>query len=117
MSLISSDGEDVKSDRAASGTGAGGEIPESMSVLIEEVKYYATFRAMLTACGLNRCLPSVSSIDDGVQIYRKIPGYAEAVGKRGVIALRISVVDEEIALVGGSKVRLVGKEKKRRVKE
>ena len=88
-----------------------------MTVTVEEMKFFATFRAMLIGCGLQQCLPGVSSVSAGVKIYRGFPGYAAGVRERGVVAFRISVLrgDENMARV--AKERVVGRGKKRRTKE
>lgn len=109
------DGGAASASMSMADTGAGDDAPTALIVIVEEVKFFATFRAMLTACGLQRCLPDVSSMNAGVQIYRAFPGYAAGVGERGVVAFRISVLGGNKNASRGAKEQcVVGMGKKRR---
>ncbi|PNH08524.1 hypothetical protein TSOC_004927 [Tetrabaena socialis] len=58
------------------------------------VRHYDSFRAMLEGEGLGACLPGVGSLDEGVEVYRSIPGYREAEGVQGVVGVGVTGVEE-----------------------
>lgn len=72
-----------------------GKNPKSFVVCeILEVNSYSTFREMLEAEGVENMLPGVASLEKGVQIYEKIPGYKERCQRSGCVGLKIRVLEQ-----------------------
>lgn len=46
---------------------------------------------MLVSEGLSNCLPGITSLQQGVEIYESLPGYKEKVVQYGAIAMNIRV--------------------------
>ncbi|WP_059360213.1 ASCH domain-containing protein [Parachlamydia acanthamoebae] len=59
--------------------------------LITDVNTYPSFKEMLVKEGLKACLPDVTDLSKGIEIYEKIPGYKERASQHGVIALKVSL--------------------------
>lgn len=53
---------------------------------------YTGFEEMLTAEGLNKCLPGVVDIPAGVEVYHSIGTYRQRAEQKGVIAFRLKPV-------------------------
>jgi ASC-1-like (ASCH) protein len=66
-----------------------------IDVEVLEVKIYQSFRQMLEEEGIEHCLPSVSSIDDGCAIYHQFPGYEQGAKTMGVLAIRITLLPQK----------------------
>lgn len=63
---------------------------ESISPLVYEVLYnkrYGSVREMLETEGLERVLPEVSSIEEGIELYHNLPGYEERIRQNGIQAV------------------------------
>lgn len=58
---------------------------------VTEVKTYKTFEEMLRAVGVEKCLPGVKNLADGVGIYNAIPGYRDKAALHGVLAFSIQL--------------------------
>lgn len=56
---------------------------------IQQTRLYPSFKEMLEKEGLQKCLPSTPSIEEGVSIYHSFPGYKSGEITFGVIALEI----------------------------
>ncbi|GLC36799.1 hypothetical protein PLESTB_000781800 [Pleodorina starrii] len=56
------------------------------------VRQYDSFRAMLEGEGLQACLPGVSEVAQGVEVYRSIPGYREREAAEGVVAVGLQLL-------------------------
>lgn len=52
---------------------------------------YRSFEEMLNDQGLQNCLPSVTDVAVGIEIYRSFPNYRELETKNGVIAFKIEL--------------------------
>ena len=62
-------------------------------VRIMDIVKYKSFRDMIETETLNKVLPDIDTIDDGVAVYRQF--YSEKIEKdKGVIAIHIKVVKE-----------------------
>jgi ASC-1-like (ASCH) protein len=57
-----------------------------------KVNRYGSFREMLEKEGVHPCLPDVRSLQEGVTIYDKIPGYADKAKQHGVLAIHIRLL-------------------------
>lgn len=67
--------------------------------LVTSVVYlrkYDSFQDMLTQEGLEKCLPGILNIQEGVELYRNFPKYRELEKRDGVIALGIKVLTEDL---------------------
>jgi ASC-1-like (ASCH) protein len=58
------------------------------------VTHYETIRAMLESEGLERVLPDVDTIDEGVERYRSFAGYGRRAKEHGIYAIGIKQVTE-----------------------
>ena len=68
------------------------EYGNVVRVRVKAVRRYDNFREMLEKEGLERVLPGVKSIEDGVKIYHSIYNDSERQGKK-VLAIEIEIVD------------------------
>ncbi len=59
---------------------------------INRCQKYKTFQEMLTAEGLSKCLPTITSIEEGVKIYFNFPNYEANEKIYGVVAFQISLL-------------------------
>jgi ASC-1-like (ASCH) protein len=69
--------------------------PHTTDYLVCVVKSYVNytdFRSMLSAEGIARMLPGVTTIKQAVRVYEEFPGYKEKVKIYGVVALRIELL-------------------------
>ncbi|KXZ48348.1 hypothetical protein GPECTOR_28g755 [Gonium pectorale] len=72
------------------------------------VRQYDSFRAMLEGEGLQACLPGCGGVEEGVEVYRGIPGYREREGSDGVVAVGVRVLAGEEARGALEAVQRVG---------
>ncbi|MCO5601858.1 hypothetical protein L7F22_055983 [Adiantum nelumboides] len=72
---------------------AGGNFTES-SKLHKKVNHFCSFYEMLEVEGMDRVLPGVTSIEEGVAIYRSFYS-KEKEFSRGVLAIYVKRIDEE----------------------
>lgn len=63
----------------------------SFIVEITSVRRYVSFRAYLTREGLQKCLPSVEKIEDGIKVYRQFYTKTDE-SKHGVVAIGMKVL-------------------------
>lgn len=64
-----------------------------LKVKVKGLRVYHSFKEMLEKEGLERVLPNVKSIDEGVKIYRKF--YSEEEEKKyGVVAIEVEPIME-----------------------
>lgn len=61
----------------------------SLILNVIEIIKYNTFRESLEDIGVEKVLPGVLSIDEGVEIYHNIPGYKEGEEIFGVVAFKL----------------------------
>eukprot|EP00850_Spirogloea_muscicola_P012992 SM000086S23044 [mRNA] locus=s86:199226:202524:- [translate_table: standard] len=74
-------------------------VNHSLVLQVEGVRKYSTFRSMLAEEGLNRVLPGMASLEDGMQVYRKF--YSEEQEEEaGVVAIAALGVDGVRTLLG-----------------
>lgn len=59
---------------------------------ITRITTFRSFREMLQASGFQKCLPEVRSLEEAVEIYDRIPGYAERASRSGVRALHVELI-------------------------
>jgi ASC-1-like (ASCH) protein len=59
---------------------------------ITKINQYATFADMLRNDGVPACLPDVTDLNQAIDIYRKIPGYAQKEAQFGVLAIHIQKI-------------------------
>ena len=59
---------------------------------VEAMNVYANFTDMLQSEGVDKMLPGITSIDEGVALYENFPGYRDDVKKSGALAIRIKKV-------------------------
>lgn len=71
---------------------------ETLAVTVLAVRPYDSFEAMLRSEGVGACLPGVSDVAAGVEIYRSFPRYAEGEGEHGVVAF---AVEAPVAVADG----------------
>jgi ASC-1-like (ASCH) protein len=64
----------------------------SVTTIISKICYYPSFHSYLTSEKLTNCLPSISTIKDGVNVYYKYytPENEE---KYGIVAIHIKILD------------------------
>ncbi len=62
---------------------------------IIRTRSYPTFKDMLEKEGLKKMLPQANSIEDGVQIYRGFPTFAEKERKFGAFAIEVKFINLE----------------------
>lgn len=63
---------------------------EGIEPLCYKVAYnrkYDSVREMLEAEGLERVLPEVGTIEDGIKLYHSLPGYEERIKQNGIHAI------------------------------
>ena len=65
---------------------------ETCVVRVINITSYDTFTALLESGGLEKALPGVNTIEEGLQVYREFYGHQDEV-KYGVIGLHIELVD------------------------
>lgn len=58
---------------------------------IETINVYPDFKSMLIAEGIEKALPGVTDLAEGVKIYHAFPDYKKKVKKMGAIAIRFSL--------------------------
>lgn len=64
---------------------------EFVLLKIINIEKYKTFREMIESETLERVLPNITTIDEGVEVYRKF--YTEKIeNKKGVIAITIELI-------------------------
>lgn len=59
---------------------------------IERIARYSTFRQMLMAESVARCIPDAATIEDGLALYMSIPEYPEKEKMFGVVAFHLAVL-------------------------
>jgi len=62
---------------------------ETIICIVIDIKTYSNFEDMIQQEGINKILPGIPSISEGVSIYESFPGYSDNVKKIGAIAIRI----------------------------
>lgn len=62
---------------------------------VTSVRPYDSFRSMLEAEGVDRCLPGITDMDEAVEVYRSIPGYREREAVDGVVGVGVQVEAEQ----------------------
>ena len=59
---------------------------------VTAINHYDSFEQMLTQEGLQKCLPGIQTMQEGIAIYRQFPGYKENESICGVLAIQIKIV-------------------------
>jgi ASC-1-like (ASCH) protein len=57
---------------------------------ITKKRVYSSFREMLIYCGVEKCLPDITSLESAVRVYDAIPGYKDKAQQFGVVALHLA---------------------------
>ncbi|KAL0387986.1 UNVERIFIED_CONTAM: hypothetical protein Sradi_2680400, partial [Sesamum radiatum] len=71
---------------------------KSLTAQVQDVRQYASFHEMLEAEGLSKVLPGVTSIEAGVQIYRRF--YSEEEERsNGVLAVCVSIPTSQLYVI------------------
>lgn len=65
---------------------------ESVLCKITKHEFFPIFKDMLTSCGLSKCLPRITDMDEAVRIYRSFSGFKEREIKFGVIGIHLKIV-------------------------
>jgi ASC-1-like (ASCH) protein len=65
---------------------------DDVQCVIKGVKTFRTFREMLEHYGWQKCVPDARGLEDAVQIYARIPGYARKESESGVIGIELEVL-------------------------
>ena len=65
---------------------------DSVTCQITKVVFHDTFEDMLSGSGLEKCLPGVASVKEGVQIYRGFCGYEQRETEFGVVGIHVKVL-------------------------
>jgi len=58
---------------------------------ILSVSNYPDVRSMLESVGIERALPGIKNIDEGINIYHSLNGYEERIKKYGIYGIEIKV--------------------------
>ncbi len=61
-------------------------------MIIVRKQWYSTFRDMLATEGIDKTLPNVSSVDEGVKVYHAIKDYPQREQDHGVVAVEFVIV-------------------------
>ncbi|MBN1376724.1 hypothetical protein JW949_00120 [Candidatus Woesearchaeota archaeon] len=61
-------------------------LPE-INFFIDYNRKYASVQEMLDSEYLDRVLPGVNSVEEGIKIYHSFPGYKERIKKNGIYAI------------------------------
>lgn len=74
---------------------SGNEAPIIAAVRCRatSVRHYDCYQDMLEGEGLEKCLPGVTSLEAGVEVYRSIPGYREREREAGVVAVGLELIE------------------------
>lgn len=64
---------------------------ELVSCRVIQKCVYESFEKMLNEMGLQNCLPTVTDVAVGIELYRSFPNYRELETKCGVIAFKIQL--------------------------
>jgi ASC-1-like (ASCH) protein len=72
-----------------------------VDVGVTYLHFYTTFQEMLEKEGLQRCLPDVASIQEGVKIYHSFAHYKEKELSHGILAIGIQHIKKSEVLYGG----------------
>ncbi len=62
---------------------------ETIVYTVEAMNVYANFTDMLQGESVDKMLPGITSLDEGVALYESFPGYKDEVKKVGALAIRI----------------------------
>ena len=68
----------------------------TISVRVENIKYYNDFSEMLSTENIGKLLPKMNDVEDiseAVNLYRSFPGYKEGERKYGILALHLSILE------------------------
>lgn len=57
--------------------------------LVEKVTFYKCFEEMLKKEGLPNCLPGITTLSEGLNVYHSFPSYKQDAEKLGVIAFKV----------------------------
>ena len=66
-------------------------IKRTLKVKITKIKYYSSFTDYLTTEKLNRCLPGIDTIEDGLAVYYAFYSKKNE-DKFGIISIKIKVI-------------------------
>lgn len=66
----------------------------SVKTKIERKQLFPSFRDMLITIGYKQFIPSATSLNQAIEMYNQIPGYAEKAAIFGVCAFKLLVIDE-----------------------
>jgi len=69
-----------------------------VTVVINRVRRYSSFREMAEYEGVSALVPVITSVNDAVNLYRSFPRYREREGKFGVVALQLKIKDRALEL-------------------
>ena len=64
-------------------------------VVITGKKIYKTFKKAIEDSGVKKVLPNVTSINNGVKLYKSFPGYTEGAKKYGVVRFTLVVNNDQ----------------------
>ena len=67
-------------------------VDHSVTCKITKVVFHDTFKDMLSGAGLEKCLPGVNSVEEGVEIYRSFSGYRQRELEFGVVGIHLEVL-------------------------
>lgn len=65
---------------------------DSVACEITRITRHASFEEMLTEEGVEKCLPGLRSVREGVAIYDRIPQYPQKAARFGVLAIAIKLI-------------------------
>ena len=67
-------------------------IQNKLEARVTYLKTYLSFREMLHYEGLDRCLPGVRTLEEGINIYYGFPSYREDEKRYGVLAIGFQLI-------------------------
>jgi ASC-1-like (ASCH) protein len=68
------------------------EEKEPMKCVVKSLRVYHSFELMIEKEGIEKVLPGIKTIEEGVALYRSFPNYEEREKMFGVVAIEIEVI-------------------------
>ena len=65
---------------------------EPVLCVVARVTKYVSFQEMLEKEGPEKCLPGITSVEDGAKIYDAIPKFSKKAREHGVVGIQLQVV-------------------------
>lgn len=62
------------------------------NVRIIELSYFENFSDAIKEVGIEKILPDIKSLDEGIEIYKSFPNYSEGVKKYGALRMKFELI-------------------------